>query len=169
VKSKTTTTIAALVLIGLLAGIILPATKRSNCGGNSYALFACEQYSFLAHLASDDGKSDFAISKLGDAEKSEAVKLAKSHWIGGADFLARTNFTNPTSGRLVIIVCEKPFDNVPQPNVWNFYRRNPAHAVGYSDGSSGLISLAEYSSLDLVNFISLSSIGTNSQSRSVQP
>jgi hypothetical protein len=42
---------------------------------------------------------------------------------------------------------------VPQPCLWNLFRQNPAHAVGYSDGSAGLISPEEYAALDLSRFI----------------
>lgn len=167
-KRITAILIGLILVIGLLVGmILLPLNSPSNCGGNSYALYACENYVTITHMAVDDGKS--VLSNLGEAEKSEAAKLAMSHWISGADFLVRTNFTSTKTSRIVAIVCEKSFGNVPQPTLWNFYRKNPAHAVGYSEGSAGLISPAEFKALDLTGFIHLSSLGTNFSGQSIQP
>jgi hypothetical protein len=118
-------------------------------------------------MAVEDGKFD--VSEFGEAEKSEVAKLAKNHWIGGKDFLVRPNFASTNTSRTVVIVCEKSFDNVPQPTLWNFYRKNPAHAIGYSDGSTGLISPAEFAALDLTGFVSLSNLATNNSAETVQP
>lgn len=167
-KKKTVIMIGLVLVVGLLAEMILPAlTPASNCGGNSYALNACKHYVMVAVMAADDGKSD--ISKFGEAEKSEAAKLANDHWIGGAGFLVRSNLASTNMSPRVVIVCEKSFDNVPQPTLWNFYRKNPAHAIGYSDGSTGLISPAEFKTLDLTGFVSLSNLATNNSAETVQP
>ena len=144
--------------------IFLPLlTPPSNCGGNSYALSACKQYALITRLATDDGKT--GISNLAATEKLEAARLSKNGW----DFLVRTNFTSRNMAPVIAIVCEKPFSNIPQPTFWNLYRENPAYAVGYSDGSTSLISLAEFAALDLTSFIPLSSLTTNSLTRIFQP
>ena len=167
-KKKTAIVIGLILLVGMLVAMILPLlTSASNCGGNSYALVACANYVTITHMAVDDGESD--ISKLGEVEKSDAAKLAKSSWISDADFLVRTNFTSTNTSRMVAIVCEESFGNVPQPTLRNFYRKNPAHAVGYSDGSTSLISPVEFKALDLNGFIHLSSLGTNTSGKSFQP
>ena len=154
--------------VGLLLGIMLPAlSSHTNCGGNSYALYACKQFITMTQLDTEVGSID--ISKLGEDERSEAAKLAKSVWTGHADFLIRTNFATTNTPRLLVIVCERPFNNVPQPTIWNLYRKNPAHAVGYSDGSTALISPAEFEVLNFTGFIHLSSLGTNISAQPTQP
>ncbi len=165
---KTIIRIGLALVTATVVGLILPALiSPTNCGGNSYALYACKKFTLLTRLATKDGQFD--ISKFGTADRSTASKLTKSHWILRADFLVRTNFTNPSPSRLVVIACERPFENVPQPALWNLYRKNPAHAVGYSDGNTGLISPAEFMALDLSSFVPLSSLGTNISDQSIQP
>jgi hypothetical protein len=79
-------------------------------------------------------------------------------------FWFKTNFSwANNSNRQVIIICEREYDNVPKPALWNFYRKNPAHAVGYSDGTAGLISPEQFTNLNLNGFVSLSSLATNSE------
>jgi len=131
----------------------------------------CQQYSLLTHLASTDGKVYFRFAELDEIDRTGVARLAKSHWVSGADFFVRTNLAIPSNGRAVVIICEKPFDNVPQPTIWNFYRKNPAHAAGYSDGSKGLISPAEFALLDLAEFVLLSSVPTNNlpTAEAIQP
>lgn len=156
-KRKTAIAIAVVVAVGLVAGILLPGLGHaSNCGHNSYALFACREYTRISGWATAEGKT--IVFEFGETDKADAARLAKSHWIGGTDFLIKTNLAGGATLRQVVIVCEKSFDNVPQPSIWNFYRKNPAHAVGYSDGSTGLISLSEFQALDKSGFVPLSSL-----------
>jgi hypothetical protein len=61
-----------------------------------------------------------------------------------------------------VIVCGKEFDNVPA-SFWTFHRKNPAGAVGYSDGTTGLISPAQFTNLNLNGFVFISSLATNSE------
>jgi hypothetical protein len=86
--------------------------------------------------------------------------LAKDGWgMSGADFLVRSSFVlGNSSNRGIVIVCERQFGNVPQPTIWNLYHQNPAHAVGYSDGTAGLISPEQFSNLNLASFVSLSNL-----------
>src|SRR5262245_12255001 len=68
--------------------------------------------------------------------------------------LVRNNAFEPErDGRLIVAVCDTDFDNVPQPTLWNAYKRTPAHAVAYADGTRGLISPKQFRKLDLSGFI----------------
>ena len=170
VRKKIVIWIVVVFLAGLLLAMVLPAlTPASNCGGNSYALTTCKLFLLTARTHTGENHLQFEVTQLGQTERSDLAKLAQSHWVSGADFLMKTNFNCKDAKRDLVVICEKPFGNVPQPAIWNFYRRNPAHAVGYSDGSVGLISLAEFKALDLAGFIHLSSLGTNISGQSVQP
>jgi len=161
-KKKAVIIFCGLLVVAGLAAIALPLLARpSNCGGNSTALTACGSFSILARLAAIDGKAEFNFSDLDELDRIELAHWATNHWLCGAEFFVRTNFTITSARRVVIIVCAEPFSNVPQPTIWNLYRENPAHAVGYSDGSKGLISPVEYAALDLIGFIPASQVATN--------
>ena len=91
--------------------------------------------------------------------------------LGPFPWLLKTNFVwqNTNSKREIVIVCEKGFDNVPKPTIWNLYRKNRAHAVGYSDGTTGLISPEQFTNLSLIGFVSLSQLATNAEFNSPIP
>ena len=59
-------------------------------------------------------------------------------------------------------MCESEFDNVSKSS-WSFGQKYPAHAVGYSDGKSGLISPTEFTNMSLAGFVSLRGFATNSE------
>jgi hypothetical protein len=159
-KKKTFIGIGAVLAVALFAGVVL--TMTTNCGGNSYALTACQEFVITAQVASNSNTNSFVTANKIDDET--LYTLSREHWgTTGSDFLIKTNFfvTNSTN-REIIIVSTIEFANVPQPAIWNLYRKNPAHAVGYSDGTSGLISPFEFSNLNLNGFASISSLMTNS-------
>jgi hypothetical protein len=76
----------------------------------------------------------------------------------------RTNFIwqSGKTNREIVMVCGKIFDNVPKSN-WTFYLKYPAHAVGYSDGTVGLIPVTEFTNLNFGGFVSAASLATNSE------
>jgi hypothetical protein len=143
--------------------------SRTNCGGNSAALAACKQFAILARLVAIDEKTEFKFSELDELDRADMARWVNDQWLGGAGLFVRTNFIIPREGRVLANVCEKPFDNIPQPTVWNFYHKNPDYAVGYSDGSTGLISPLEFAALDLKGFTPLSELATNGAAQVTQP
>ena len=87
-----------------------------------------------------------------------AEDLAKQ----GEYYLIKTNCNTVRMNREVIIVCEKPFDyDEINRSFWNLFKRDYAHAVGYSNGKAGLISPEEFTNLNLREFVSLSQVATN--------
>ncbi len=101
----------------------------------------------------EDAGGIFDLSKLPEKDGKALLSSLRSAWIGEARFFIRTNIDASVHGpRQIVVVCDHVYDNVPQPAIWNLYHRNPAHAVGYSDGSSGLISDADFKKLDLSQF-----------------
>jgi hypothetical protein len=163
IKSKILFSMAAILVISL-TGMSLTSvlTPPSNCGRNSYALTVCQTFALSATLAAQDNNGQFDIT---NSDKECLRDIARDSWgIGGADLFVKTNFsTDSTTNHDLIIVCTKQFENVPQPTIWNLYHQNPAHAVGYSDGKVGLISPAEFNSLNLNGFVSLSNLITSIQ------
>lgn len=143
--------------------MVLPGlTLGTNCGQNSYALSACRYYVLSANLAADENNGLFEIGKV---DTNCIPMLFRDIWgVSGKDFLVRTNFLSGSATKhQAVIVCTRQFDNVPQPVIWNLYHKNPAHAVGYSDGTAGLILPVEFSNLNLSGFISVASLATNSE------
>lgn len=143
--------------------MVLPAlTSGTNCGQNSYALSACRNFVLSANLAADENNGLFEIGKI---DTNSLSMIDRDIWgASGKDFLVKTNFLpGDSTNRLVVIVCTHQFDNVPRPVIWNCFRKNPAHAVGYSDGTVGLISSGEFTNLNLSGFVSVASLATNSE------
>jgi hypothetical protein len=155
-----------LVLAFFIGLMVLPFFgKSSNCGGNSYAMAACANFTMEAEMIAQEHNSHFAIDKMTGSDWGIFKMLAKDAWgVRSTDFMVKTNFFLGTGGsQQVVVVCLQQFANVPRPTIWNFYQKNSAHAVGYSDGTVGLISPTEFTNLNLNGFVSVASLATNSE------
>jgi hypothetical protein len=131
------------------AATLLPVFNRAtNCGGNSAALFRVQEYALMVRVgAMDSSNHIFQVNKVMPEQRQRLAELAHYYWIPGARFLVSTApWSEQEPGpRRIIIVCDTPYRNVPQRWIGS---SPPAHAVGYSDGSTGLISPAEFAALD---------------------
>jgi hypothetical protein len=122
-------------------------------------LVFCE-WEMTAWKAYEANRPGFNFHKLSDDEKRRVIMYGLN-----GDFLIRTNFVwGEATNREMVILCTRLFDNVPTPAPWNLFHRNPAHAAGYSDGTTGLVSPEAYNNLVLDDFSSLWSLATNSNS-----
>ena len=169
---KILTTIGVLLAVAIVGALALPLLiTKTNCGGNSYALTACATFAVAANITAQDNHLQFEPGKIGEDMRRNFLMFAENHWgMNGADFLVKTNFfVGSSSNREVIIVSERKFGNVPQSTIWNFYHQNQAHAVGYSDGTTGLISPEQLTNLNLAGFISLSHLVTHLESDTSKP
>jgi hypothetical protein len=127
--------------------------------GNRLAILGCRLYLNKASLAKTNGPN-FEFSKLSNYNQRRALGLV----LNNLDFLVKTNFTwGTSSNREIVIVCPSRFDNVPTPTLLNLYHKHPAHAVGYSDGTTELISPVEFTNLNLKGFASAWYLATNSE------
>jgi len=135
--------------------------RPTNCGGNSAALGACSYLARSVQFVRDERLSTEPLSlasvriALGDADLNVRVTTS---WIASATFLVRNPelpLPTPPSEPVIIAVCSRSYSNVPEPTIWNLYSTRPSHAVGYSDGSWGLITPEEYAALDLASFVAL--------------
>jgi len=157
ITKKKAAVASSLAFCSLVAvGLALPGlARRSNCGGNSAALWRCSLVAFLVRIETEENRGRFDLTKLSDLGKNDLKLIARSSWVRDAAILMRTNTIEPEhSDRLLIAVCDTAFNNVPQPTLWNGYKRTPGHAVAYADGSRGLISPEEFRKLDLSGFVS---------------
>lgn len=143
--------------VAILAVFVAPIFlgRTSNCGGNSAALNVCSRFLLTVNLAVEDsGQASLSITNIPAADRPSLARDARNHWISNARFLVTTASIKiaPDAGKRILIVCNTPYSNVPQRR---FVRAPATHAVGYSDGTTGLISLAEFEKLDRSSFVPL--------------
>jgi len=141
--------------------LFLPALATTGrVTGNQLMRMHC--YRMVKYLQKKSvNQSGFYFDKLSNEDRSDVILLG---W--KSDLWVKTNFTFAFSEvkREVVVVCGKEFDNVHKPGFVNSFFRNPAHAVGYSDGKSGLISVEEFTNFNFSSFVSLANLATNSES-----
>jgi len=127
--------------------------------GNQSALAMCG-WEMTAWKSYQANRSTFNFHQLSDDQKRRIIMFGL-----GEDFLMRTNFLwGDDNGHAVVIVSQRVYDNVPTPAPWNLYHRNPAHAAGYSDGTTGLLSPEQFDNLLRYGLEPLWSLATNSNS-----
>lgn len=163
---KTKNIIAALIMLivaVVAAGTIWAMfTQTTNCGGNGAALPACATSVMeIKRAPVDTGKNYYDINKLPLDQRIGLVRCANNHWITGAKIFLRTNVALNSEKKQILAVCDTPYGNIPQPTIWNGYRKNLAHAVGYSDGTTGLIKPEEFKKLNLAEFVDAALLPTN--------
>ena len=171
-KREKITIIVILFAGAIIAALALPlVTTKTNCGGNSYALSVCRTFAVVAEITARDNHSKFEVWKIGKDERQSFLALAENHWgMNGTDFLVKTNFVlGSSSNREVIVVSKRKFGNVPQPTILNSYHQNPAHAVGYSDGTTELIPPEQFANFSLTCLVSLSNLAANLKSNISKP
>jgi hypothetical protein len=148
-------TLIAISILILITGIILiPTVKNSNCGGNSAALSVCQNYVFSSF--SEDYKVALGIDSMANDKRKEVQLILDNGWLSGMDYMILKNNINLGGQKIPLIVCCKMYFNVPQPSLGNMYRKTHRHAVGFSDGSSGLWTEDEFSQFDWGNYVKVS-------------
>jgi hypothetical protein len=143
-------TIATSVFIVFVVGTLLCALPRSsNCGGNSEALSDVYAYvSFCKQAAAESPEHQFRVTSATPTQREELlsyIDTAMTH-----RYLTSTlPYQEPSTGpRRVIMVCDTPFRNVPRRFL---FQSPPRHAAAFSDGSTRLLSVAEFNALDRSN------------------
>jgi hypothetical protein len=144
--------------IAIFGIVVLPrlASTGRHYGNELMRMRCYQELRALKRAATDSPNFDF--SKLSDENKHDIIIRGSN-----SDFWIKTNFAWEVGGsnRQVVIVCGKEFDNVPKPGFWNYFWRNPAHAVGYSDEKTGLISPEQFTNLISAGFVSMLDLATN--------
>jgi hypothetical protein len=132
----------------------LPASKKLS--GNQSVLALCKWELATWREYQTNGPT-FDYSRLTDDQKRRVIMYGLNQ-----DFSIRTNFDwSDASSRKIVIVSSRAYYNGPTLALWNPFLWKPAHAVGYSDGSTGLISMKEYDSLNQEGLASLWSLAND--------
>ena len=145
-------------IVVVATGMMLPAMKRSNCGGNSAALSACKAYITILQLwAADHHGESFHFDQADTQTRQQLGRLPGASWIRSGRLMARLDEVRveAAADKRIIMVCDHPYDNVPQ----RIFGTSPmAHAVAYSNGETGLISPQQFARLSLSGFVDLQSL-----------
>jgi hypothetical protein len=135
-------------VLAIAAALIDGALQPTNCGGNSAALANVRQYMlFVQQAALANPEHHFCVTSATPEQREQLADLASDIWVGGARYLVSTSpYGVPLHGpRTVLMVCDTPFRNVPRSTLMP---PPPTHAASFSDGTTGLISVTEFNSLD---------------------
>lgn len=162
------------IVVGITAALlllVLPISRWSNCGGNTVAVAYTSQVAMCMKMAINERQTDAPAtfdSLIPPSSWPEVFQFGcgvKSYWV-------LKNITPLESGP--VIICAQFFDNVPQPTIWNLYRRNSAFAAGFLREHARLLDETEYNSLDFNKYFlvtkedvssqQLEGIGTNAPS-----
>ena len=148
--------VSALVVLCALGLPMLP--RPTNCGGNSAALSACRGVVLAFQtVALDRGDRPFRVVDLSEAERENFRSPICMSWLPGARLLVTPEAISITQGepKRIVAVCDRAYDNVPQHRFW---KAPMTHAVGYSDGSVGLMPLAVFQHSDFSHFVDVATI-----------
>ena len=105
-----------------------------------------------------DHPDGFDSAKHGWAEIEMPPTMLNGWGATAENFFIRRKVDGFPGGTTVVAVCNLEFSNVPQPTFWNGFRKTPGHAALLSDGTTKVISPAQFASLDLTNFVSVKSL-----------
>lgn len=126
---------------------------RTNCGGNSAAESNCRSIALTALVEGSDSNNVFDIEHASKETQTDIARAERDFWTSGAKYLVRIGpIHTGHDTHEIVVVCDTAYGNVPQPSIWNLHRRTLRHAVGYSDGSIGWLTPAEFSDLNRSNF-----------------
>jgi hypothetical protein len=141
-SGKSLVVLACLIGMGF-AVLCEMGSSSTNCGGNTAALN--QVGTIIAILRGGAPDSD---------QRTQLASNSQTHWCRGAHFLVKSGVISEEDDRPqhIIAVCDTPYSNLSTQ--WLGFRK-PTHAVGYSDGSTGLVTVAEFSSLDRSEFRTL--------------
>ncbi len=142
------------VLLATVAAIV-PSFQGSNCGGNTAALHDVRLYEIIARAAvAENADHEFRITTATPQQREWLAEIANDFWIGSGRFLVSPKpYRERSPGPCrVIIVCDRPFQNVPRQV---FGTTPPTHAAAFSDGTCRLISVAEFKALDRSTLVPL--------------
>ena len=127
--------------------------RTSNCGGNSAAASNCRMMALDVRVESSESNDVFNIQHISQDCRDDLGRLSSNMWTAGAKYLLRSGTIRTGQGtHEIVVVCDTPYGNVPQPTIRNLHHRTLRHAAGYSDGSIGWLTPAEFAGLNKSNF-----------------
>jgi hypothetical protein len=139
--------------------LLLPLLARpSNCGGNSAALNNCNQILVYSRLFNGTNLFLPDVQQMDPDDRKGFLQLGESQWTANALYWVRTNSLDPKNPTQIVVFCDQVFDNVPQPTIGNFYKRTPAYAIGFANGTTALISPAAFAQLPKGEFAPIATL-----------
>lgn len=150
--------LAALTAIGSMGLPWFP--KTTNCGGNTAALSRCKMiHAQVQFSASEQGYEGIsAFQSWPSPALKELVQLGRYHWTGEAHYLIKREIKFPLEGDSMLALCDTSFDNVPQPTIYNGYKRTPRYAAALANGKVKLITPEEFAKIDRSLFVKASEL-----------
>lgn len=147
--------IAVFTAVGMLGLPLL--SKTTNCGGNTAAWSNCRTiYSQLSLI--DKGHQSFSVPDLPKEDRLELARFGSYHWTGEAHYLVKRQVRLAPDSEEVIALCDTSFDNMPQPTIFNGYKRTTRYAVALANGKVKLFTPEEFSRIDRSQFIKASEL-----------
>jgi hypothetical protein len=145
--------VLAICVLAVAAALLLPLIARpTNCGGNNAALAACRfVVSAFEIVGMHRDDKPVTTTDLNEKERDNFRHPVGINWLGGAAVLVtgQAVVISETRPKTIIAVCTAADHNVPR----RWIGKSPmTHAVAYSDGSVGLISVPDFQGLDLSRF-----------------
>jgi hypothetical protein len=108
-------------------------------------------------VATERAERPFSIVDLSRTERESFRNPIGLSWLPGARLLVTPEPVSITLNgpKKVIAVCDEPFDNVPR----RLFGKSPlSHAVAFSDGTTGLLSVADFKRSDFSRFVDVTTI-----------
>ena len=152
-RVETTVIWILFIALAVVAASFFRFEGSTNCGGNSAALADVQQYAMLARVYTmEDPDHTFCVTSITMEQRKQIALIGRSPWLPGVRFLVSTNAIHDTQSnhsRRIIIVSDTAFNNVPRR--WLLHAPF-TYAVGFSDGTTGLISGEEFAKLNRASF-----------------
>jgi hypothetical protein len=147
-----------LVLLCLLAGLFLPTYIGVKPTMSDIAVRGCKDYLEYAKFASTNGAFKSNFSRVSEFKRGNSLLAIFNT---NRNFWAKTNFTVSILKPEPAILCKQQFYYPRFKNSFgcSYSQLKPAFVIGYSDGTTALISQEQFTNLNLSGFIPLSSIG----------
>jgi hypothetical protein len=156
---RTLLVVSAILPLVVGVGWNLPAIGlATNCGGNNAARAHVSGIAIMLWMfAEKNPAKQFNLGSAKIEERRELTSYPLGWGVTSSDIAISMEpiHADCEPNRRIIVVCTRPFTNVPQ---YMFRRAPPSHAVAYSDGSVKLISAREFEALDLKSFVRLNEI-----------
>ena len=141
--------VAITVLIAGAVVAIFGIGKTSNCGGNPAAL------SYARHIAMS------CYNSLYDKNENESLRI--EDWLADSENRERLDFSWGVKSfwlkkkikkddELPVAVCGQMFSNVPQPTIWNLFKKNPGFAASYIDGTARILTIEEFNDFNFTDY-----------------
>ncbi|WP_353565346.1 hypothetical protein [Haloferula sargassicola] len=154
--------VGAVITLALIGGAVavLLSVKTTNCGGNTAALSACRSAGERLWSALYEERLPLDPATMSKSDRESFSSLSGLSWLGSGTVLVARQLTG--EDRQLVAVCDKAFDNVPEKRLG---RAPFTHAVAFADGTTALLSEAEYARLDLSGFLDVRKLGTENVER----